>query len=444
MLIKLELDELAERLSSLEINSQNNDIESDNLSSSTLTNIQSSTTEAEIISNPLNLPSQTTNMASLAAAKEIAHILPTFDGQPIFLESFISLVEKFYNTYYSETDNTLNDFIFMSILSKLKDKAANVILCRPDLTNWPQVKEALRKEFGDHSDRNALLQNFMCMRKGFRENPINFLNRVKQHLARLNVKISTDDNLSEAEKKIHVDNNEKIALDVILRNVDETLKTILMVRNPKDLTEAETHILSYVHTNQRINMIKGPNLPNNHKSFQPKYRNTSTSFQKDYRNPNNGYNFQGSGQYSSYPLYNQPGPSNDSPNNFPRGPINIQPRQVNSKNYPTNSQVFGKQKNVFAPNKNYVPNFNSTPMSISTRQSKQFYKKSGGVNHFSNNNQQPNFLSEELYNLNSDQTHEYDFQEPNGTNDRDFVNAGTSKYSDQQNFQLNASETDSE
>lgn len=72
-------------------------------------------------------------MATLQAAKEIAHILPVFDGEPLYLESFINLANKFHTSYGLSADNSLSDFVFMAILSKLKDKAANVILCRLDL-----------------------------------------------------------------------------------------------------------------------------------------------------------------------------------------------------------------------------------------------------------------------------------------------------------------------
>ncbi|KAH1028479.1 hypothetical protein HUJ05_001834 [Dendroctonus ponderosae] len=80
-------------------------------------------------------------------------------------------------------------------------------------------------------------------------------------------------------------------------------------------------------------------------------------------------------------------------------PVNIQSRPLPSRQYPTNSQVFGKPQNVFRPNQvpqNQLPR--PTPMSLTTRTSNyQFRKPNMPNNHFTRNSNpnQRNFISEE-------------------------------------------------
>ena len=103
---------------------------------------------------------------------------------------------------------------------------------------------------------------------------------------------------------------------------------------------------------------------------------------------------------------------------FPSQTIPIRPNYSKiPQRFPTNSQVFGNQSNqtnVFKPNPNkqFPP---PTPMSTSTRQTNNTFRTNTGQqthlkNYFqSRPNQQPNFIAEELYNIN---TVNSDFTDP--------------------------------
>ena len=103
---------------------------------------------------------------------------------------------------------------------------------------------------------------------------------------------------------------------------------------------------------------------------------------------------------------------------FPSQPIPIRPNYSKiPQRFPTNSQVFGNQSNqtnVFKPNPNkqFPP---PTPMSTSTRQTNNTFRTNTGQqthlkNYFqSRPNQQPNFIAEELYKIN---TVNSDFTDP--------------------------------
>lgn len=93
-------------------------------------------------------------------------------------------------------------------------------------------------------------------------------------------------------------------------------------------------------------------------------------------------------------------------NNFPSQPIPIQ------HNFPRNSQVFrqpNSNTNVFRPNPNNNRFPKPSPMSISTRntnQPNQFNRQ------FPTTNNRPNFISEELYNVESQDDHDHSYRLP--------------------------------
>ncbi|KAL3273398.1 hypothetical protein HHI36_014844 [Cryptolaemus montrouzieri] len=108
----------------------------------------------------LSLTIRNEDMATISAAKEIAHTLRNFSGRCEHLESFINSVDKFLDRYGRTTDNTLSEFVFAVICSKIVDEAGDFILCRPDLGTWPEVRKALREKYGNKIDRHVLQQRF--------------------------------------------------------------------------------------------------------------------------------------------------------------------------------------------------------------------------------------------------------------------------------------------
>ncbi|KAJ8980849.1 hypothetical protein NQ317_008908 [Molorchus minor] len=94
---------------------------------------------------------------------------------------------------------------------------------------------------------------------------------------------------------------------------------------------------------------------------------------------------------------------NESPQQFyekfPRGPINLQkhPNPPKQK-FPTNSQVFNKNQNVWKPSGSNIPQNKPTPMSTSTRNTTSQFRRPYQNNFFQNNGQKPNFIVEELFN----------------------------------------------
>ena len=144
---------------------------------------------------------------SIQAAKEIANTLRPFSGRSEHLESFINAADKFHERYGRTTDNSLNEFVFVSICSKITDEAGNFILCRPDLNTWPEIKTILKNKFGDKVDRHVLQQQFIFLTKHKNENITDFLERLKVMKMRLNLKINADEKLDTATKLALINQN---------------------------------------------------------------------------------------------------------------------------------------------------------------------------------------------------------------------------------------------
>lgn len=315
------------------------------------------------------------NMTTLTAAKEIAHTLKTFTGNSDHLEFFISSVDKFYNRYYTGTvDESLKEFVFASICSKLTEEAGDFLLCRPDLTSWPKIKDALRQRFGDRINRQVLAQQLNFLTRFKKEPILDFIERLKLLKSRISLKIAADDSLNQDTKTALMEQTELTAVTVLMSNSPSELRTILMLNNPKNIDDASAVVLNHSLIEQQINartflprqelyqipQNRAPPQINNRQNFSYIPPPIQQSFFNPLPMPNNNVtNNRIQPQYSSHlgAIPKQP---------FPSQSINIQPQPVRQY-FPTNEQVFGKPKNVFSKENSNKLTSPPTPMSTTSR-----------------------------------------------------------------------------
>ncbi|KAF2889806.1 hypothetical protein ILUMI_16367 [Ignelater luminosus] len=203
-------------------------------------------------------------LPTIQAAKEIANTLRYFLGRSEHLESFLNSVDKFHSRYGRTTDNSLNEFVFASICSKITDEAGSFITCRPDLETWPQVKEALKNKFGDKLDRNELQQQFIFLTRNRNQNISDFLKRLKIIKMRLNLKMNSDPDLDAGTKISLINQNEATAVTVLITKTNAKLKTLLMLKNPKNIDEATSLVLNHSLMEQQINLRHATNKNHHH------------------------------------------------------------------------------------------------------------------------------------------------------------------------------------
>lgn len=357
------------------------------------------------------------NTATIQAAKEIANTLRTFSGNSDHLETFINSVDKFHNRYGITTDNSLNEFVFSVICSKIISEAGDYILCRPDLETWPDVRDALRLKFGDRTDRNVLHQQFLYLNRNKNENIIDFLDRLKIMKMKLNLKINADSTLTQSVKTSLIEQNEVTAVTILLSNVNSDLRTALMTIRPRNIDEATTLVINHTLMEQQI-----VHRNNSHHSNFNKTKTMSNiaTNNHNHRSPHTqSIPWTNRTQYIPWPnqivRYQNPVANNQNYSNmfyqpnqvrqpsFPSQPINIQTRKVPPPKYFTNTQVFGKQKSVFAPENSHKPTNDPEPMSTTYHNSMNTRNRNRMNGRLPFNNFQQtgpkNFHSEELYNV---------------------------------------------
>ncbi|XP_072397971.1 uncharacterized protein [Diabrotica undecimpunctata] len=212
---------------------------------------------------------------TIQAAKALADFLPTFNGDSLKLESFVQRCDKYYLTYGQTTDNTLNDFTFNVICSKLQDNVLNFIMCRPDLNTWPLVRETLKNNFGDRIDRQTLTKEFLQLTKGRNENILDFVAKISQLKSRIEVKINSETELNADRKLILMDQTESNSIDILLANVDEKTRTILEIREPRTFIQASDIISRQFYNDQRIQSLN-PFNKFNKRNRKPKQNNKNS------------------------------------------------------------------------------------------------------------------------------------------------------------------------
>lgn len=360
---------------------------------------------------------QTVN--TIQAAKAIAEFLPIFTGESNQLESFIKRCDKFHTTYGMTPDNSLNDFTFNVIFSKLRGDVLNFVMCRPDLTTWPLIKIALRENYGDRIDRQTLTRDFLHLTKNRNENILDFLEKIKQMKSRLEVKISSDISIPEPRRQLLMEQTEGNALDVLMANVDDKLRLLLDIRQPNNLAQASDIVIRHFYNDQRINSLQFDNRQKQKTFIPPQKPFTQEHPQRSFFNQLHSNNHPIQKQqfmnnfsqphfsnnrpnFSNQPMYRQPFVNKFSQNNFnkpnfPSQPINIQSRQI-PRHFPTNSQVFGKPHNVFAPKNSYKPQSKPEPMSTTSRNPSFHAQPKPQQNNFFQSKGKPDFIVEELFN----------------------------------------------
>lgn len=318
------------------------------------------------LSDLLN-PNTENKMATIQAAKEIAHTLRSFSGRSEHLEFFINTIDKFYDRYFTNTqDESLKEFVIATIYSKITEEAGNHLLCHPELTTWPLIKFELRQKFGDKINRHTLTQQLNFLTRNKNESVLEFLDRLKILKNRIALKINSE-NLIQATKTALIEQTEKTAITVLLANINSELRTILLINDLQDLDDTYNIILNYSIVEQQINS-RAQSIRNN-SQIHPT-QNMQKHRSNNMPNHNNFNNFTNSYPPVQNNFFRQR-PQNF--NTFPSQPINVQPRPVQHR-FPTNQEVFGKPNNAFPKNNPNRSFDNPKPMSGVSVQSKRNFQ----------------------------------------------------------------------
>lgn len=383
------------------------------------------------------------------ALRATVTLLKTFDGNPARLESFINQIDTFHARYFNN-DVSQQEYVLLAIKSKLLNSAEELLLTRPDLQTWDQIKLALRQKFSDPITRTNLQQQLIFLTRK-NESVQDYILKLKALVTQINNKICTEILNAEA-RAILIAQNELTATQNLLSNVPNDLRTLLIVQNPPNLDVAIEIISNYeILTSQNSfknnflqNMTTKPKQPNHtFLNNLPKPMNFQPPFWNNFQKPTN---------------FRPP---------FPSQPININPQPV-KHHFPTAQQVFGiKPKtniNQFKPLPPKIypqpmsgvsiqprrppsqirPQFNNQPYRQQYRPPQFTFQE---LTHLENEQEKPEYSESDYYPENSDYYPDYypeNSQKPfPGLQDNysEYVNDNNDSPEEQlENFRLTASE----
>lgn len=268
----------------------------------------------------------------ITAARNFGEIIPRFNGDADRLAVFLSNTNKFHEKYGNTEDETLNDYVFGLICSKLDGPAGAFVATRPDLISYQLLREALNIKFADHTCRLTVAHTFKTLAVHPRETLVEFIDRIKMIQTQLNLKVTADDSITAAQKPIHIQINEQTAMEVLYNNCPPLLQTLLEVKDFKTIAEATPTVIKYIskHTNKPTKPESNPST----RSFNNyNYSNTPSSkpnlnsmnFNRQLHQPQNPRLFQPSN------FNNRPSPQyynvhDQRQNTFPNRQRNFQDR----------------------------------------------------------------------------------------------------------------------
>lgn len=354
-------------------------------------------------SNTTNMPAQV-NWDLFRSRLE--NIKP-YDGNPINLNKFITRCEQFITIYQQIQDTELDKHVLECIQEKLIDKAEFMVGIRVELNTWELIKNALIQCFSDKRDLDCLILELSRSKLHKNENLHSFGSRLQLIRSKVTHRIINDTRLNQNDKTCRINHYNKVARDTFISECTGTLKNNLHLKNPDTLEDAMTYVSEF----ENFEKYYG----NTYYSERPRNSHTNTDFNRQTQHKHLKQN-----HYRQIPMTSQPFPEHMTPRTFPQNfnqetrhfpsqPINVQPRFIPQRRLPTNSEVFGKPRNVFKPNpqvqKNLPP---PEPMSTTSRattrnSNNNFYpnqfnpRYDSSRGHFQNNNQNPNFHNEELF-----------------------------------------------
>lgn len=217
-----------------------------------------------------------TTEALITAARNYGEIIPKFDGKANALESFIIKVNGYYEKYGNTNDVTLSNYVYCMICNRLTNEANDFVICRPDLQDWPALRQALRNKFGDLTDRKILAYQFKMLKLKSGESLSDFIERIKTMQTQVNVKVTMDDSLTAGQKIVHKEINEQTAIEVLYNNVPPMLQTILDVKMHTTMAEAANTVLIYLAKHPPEKLQK-PVQKNNEQISRPMFSQRTPS-----------------------------------------------------------------------------------------------------------------------------------------------------------------------
>lgn len=334
------------------------------------------------IFRPIRNRIKTFKMASYSDVNTAKEIIPKYEGGSKNLSYFIQQCEKFIEMFKNrdpgQENCVFNKLLFELCCSKLTGVARDTLVISNCIT-WSQLKDTLLNRFGDQRNETLLANELSICYQETNESYDQYYEKIKYKLQQLLEHVSIREiNLDIKTFKANMYSQK--ALDTFKAGLCEPYRSFISYKTVISLEDCIVQLRGYDNQQQQIKFLNFMRQKVPLRTTQ-KPNNTSSSLRPQYY-----FKFpQNSVTYPQQNLQNLPALQYNKPNTFIRGvtPNNSQVRPTQMKYYP-NFQGFDKKTEP-----------KPTPMSISTNNTTQKFDQ----NRFKPQQQKPNFLVEELFNV---------------------------------------------
>lgn len=322
---------------------------------------------------------------------ELFSLIPEYDGNPIFLTTFINSC----NTALQIAVQNQKVFLILHIKNKLRGKAAELVNSRNPNT-WDAIKNLLDTHFGDARDLTSLIQDLQRIKQLNGESALTFVNRLQSHESKMFAAINKQLMTAE-QKQAQTQLVETMVLNTLLTGLEPKLGQAIRAGNPLDMLSAINRIRRELQLNY-FESQKFPknNIPNQQKKtptpvkvcnfckrtghFQNecRLRQNNSNFHRPSLQPNSQQNFQSSSQQNIQFRPNFPNSqiSRPMPQSPPQQSIQRPPVIRPNPNFQRPSVIQQKRTHHFNSD-NFSPELNDNPENFETYDnSHEFYEES--------------------------------------------------------------------
>lgn len=260
-------------------------------------------------------------MTSYLIKKEDYEHLPEYDGNPLEVEFFCTIVNdvlsRVCNVGIKQSDIEYNhNLLLHKILCKLTGQAKMLVITRK-VNSIPELLTLLKTNFADRRTYECLKEELRSLKPLPKEEPISFINRIQEIRNLIYIRVRLDyPEQSDADLKFFMSKVDGEAIYHFYNNVPLMLANHVMTFNPTDLDQ----LRAIVHNNCGF-VIKNLNKPRMPSVLPMRQLPQRTN-------------------YKPFHSFQQPHASHQQPQTYPQN------RPINYKNPRFANKPFGSQNTV--------------------------------------------------------------------------------------------------
>jgi hypothetical protein len=308
-----------------------------------------------------NVVSETCAKSSSISFKQCLNFIPHYNGNPIELISFIKCVERIYNNYCVERNDTNwseNQWALIQCITMKLHGPAHKVIIQKRCDSVPSILETLRNNFADNRTAIQLLGELANFKYHKGQHPLEYVNQIETKVVTIISRYELDGVDGPVLKELS-NQVEKQAYKVLTSSLPRSLGLFLVNQKTSSLEEVRQVLINDAEiVLDDLGFSTDPNEKQHRRNFDKNYHKN-----KDHHNQKHNYNSHNSHEKQSNNTqnHNQNQMSNRPPNynsNQEKRPWHQNSGQwKNSGQYRNSEQWKNKSRDnqIQKPNPNWKP-----------------------------------------------------------------------------------------